>query len=273
MKNRIFYHALIAVFLLHSCTAKKTLGSKVTMLTNKGKIVVKLYSETPKHKENFVKLVNEGFYNGVLFHRVIHDFMIQAGDPKSKSAKPEDLLGAGDVGYTIPSEFNSTKFYHKKGALSAARKGDEVNPNKESSGCQFYIVEGRKYSDVELDNIDKVRQHKLENKLLQDALFPKKDLIAKLMKLRNQAALDKLRDSALISIRQKMQTNTEYKLTQQQREDYKKLGGTPYLDGEYTVFGEVEEGIDVVESISKTATSSNDRPVEDVKIIRAFSHN
>ncbi len=126
----------------------------VKIETTMGDITVKLYDETPKHKENFIKLVKEGVYDSTLFHRVIKNFMIQAGDPTSKTASATDTLGSGDVGYTIPAEFNP-KFFHKRGVLAAARQGDDVNPNKESSGCQFYIVTGRKFSEAQMINMEK----------------------------------------------------------------------------------------------------------------------
>ncbi|HQV00025.1 MAG TPA: peptidylprolyl isomerase [Bacteroidia bacterium] len=183
----------------------------VQITTDYGTIKLKLYNETPKHRDNFLKLAKEGFYDGLLFHRVIKDFMIQGGDPNSKNAKPDAMLGSGDVGYTIPAEFNP-KFIHKKGALCAART---ENPEKASSGCQFYIVQGKKCTDAELDRYD---------------------------------------------------SNRTVKFTTEQRNAYKTLGGTPFLDMNYTVYGEVISGLDVIDKIAAVKTASADRPATDVKM-------
>lgn len=166
-----------------------------------------LYNETPKHRDNFVKLAKEGFYNGTLFHRVIPGFMIQGGDPSSKTAKPGQQLGGGDLGYTVPAEFNPA-FIHKKGALAAARTGDNVNPQKASSASQFYIVEGQK-----------------------------------------QAA-DKL----------------PAKYTDAQKKIYETVGGVPFLDGQYTVYGEITEGLDIIDKIANVERDQSDRPKKDVKM-------
>ena len=202
--------------------------SKVRIETSQGIIVVKLYNETPLHRDNFVKLVKERFYDGVLFHRVIADFMIQGGDPDSKTAKPNASLGNGDVGYTIPAEFKTPAIYHKKGALAAAREGDGVNPQKASSGCQFYIVEGKTFTDAELSTMEAGKIARYGINSLNDSTF---------------------------------------RFSAEARAVYRTRGGTPHLDGNYTVFGEVTEGIDVVEKISKVKTNASDRPVEDVRVI------
>ena len=202
--------------------------SKVQIETTQGVIVVKLYNETPLHRDNFVKLVKERFYDGVLFHRVIADFMIQGGDPDSKTAKPNASLGNGDVGYTIPAEFKTFDIYHKKGALAAAREGDGVNPQKASSGCQFYIVEGKTFTDAELITMEAGKIARYGINSLNDSTF---------------------------------------RFSAEARAVYRTRGGTPHLDGNYTVFGEVTEGIDVVEKISKVKTNASDRPVEDVRVI------
>ena len=202
--------------------------SKVQIETTQGVIVVKLYNETPLHRDNFVNLVRERLYDGVLFHRVIADFMIQGGDPDSKTAKPNASLGNGDVGYTIPAEFKTPAIYHKKGALAAAREGDGVNPQKASSGCQFYIVEGKTFTDAELSTMEAGKIARYGINSLNDSTF---------------------------------------RFSAEARAVYRTRGGTPHLDGNYTVFGEVTEGIDVVEKISKVKTNASDRPVEDVRVI------
>ena len=185
---------------------------KVKISTKYGDMIVELYNGTPLHRDNFIKLVKEGYYDGTLFHRVIKDFMIQGGDPDSKNAKPGQRLGMGGPGYTIPAEIKP-EYYHKKGAVAAARKGDQMNPEKRSSGSQFYIVEGKKYTPVELNNMAK----------------------------RNDAHY-----------------------TAEQIHTYQTVGGTPFLDNEYTVFGQVVEGLDVIDKIASVKTGAGNRPVEDI---------
>lgn len=272
MKKHFITNILFIVALLimaESCSTQKELEPKVRLETSYGDIVVKLYPETPLHRDNFMKLVDDGFYDGVLFHRVIAEFMIQTGDPDSKKAKPGQSLGTGDVGYTIPAEFVYPKYYHKKGALAAARQGDQVNPKKESSGCQFYIVEGRKFSDDELNMMERNMIRRAESNLFQAKSQNRQEEIKRYRLEKNQEKLDALRDSILAEVHKEMADSSAYKFTAQQRDDYKTIGGTPHLDGEYTVFGEVIEGLDVVEKISKTKTANMDRPTEDIKIIKA----
>ena len=260
---------LLAILSFSESCAKKSNETLVRFETPFGNITLKLYPETIKHKENFLKLVNSGFYNGVLFHRVIANFMIQAGDPDSKTAKSDVFLGSGDVGYTIPAEFIYPKYYHKHGALAAAREGDQVNPQKASSGCQFYIVQGKTFTDTPLDSIERVKEQKLEVKLFQEILEKKQDEVKKYRMEKSQPKLDVLRDSILAVVHVEMKKHPTYKFTAQQRTDYKTIGGTPHLDGNYTVFGEVVEGLEIVERISKTKTGMHDRPIEDIKVIKA----
>jgi len=269
MKKSILLILTTILFMSESCATSKVSSSIVRLETTYGNITVKLYPETTKHRENFLKLVNEGFYNGVLFHRVIADFMVQTGDPDSKKANPEASLGSGNVGYTIPAEFIYPKYYHKRGALSAARQGDQTNPLKASSGCHFYIVQGRTFTDAELNNMEKNNEQKLEAKLFQEVVNTKQEEVKKYRLERSQVKLDALRDSILAEVKVTIEKNPSYKFTEQQRTDYKTLGGTPHLDGDYTVFGEVIEGLDIVEKISKTKTGLNDRPVEDIKVLKA----
>jgi cyclophilin family peptidyl-prolyl cis-trans isomerase len=207
------------VFLLYLVIFSTTLFAQkeskkdylITIETDYGTMIAILYDETPLHKKNFVHLADSGFYNGTLFHRVIPDFMIQGGDPKSKKAEPGAFLGNGDVGYTIPAEFNE-KLFHKKGVIAAAR---DNNPQKASSGCQFYIVEGKAFTDDEL-----------QMQIMRAARKP----------------------------------------TEQQKQAYKTIGGTPHLDGNYTVFGEVIKGLDVIDAISKQDRDRNERPLKDIKM-------
>ena len=269
MRKSVFVILATIFILSESCAEKKETGKIVRLETTYGNITLKLYPETTKHLDNFVKLVDQGFYDGVLFHRVIADFMIQAGDPNSKSAKTGISLGSGDVGYTIPAEFIYPKYYHKRGSLAAARQSDNSNPLKASSGCQFYIVEGKTFTDIELDSIEQNNKRGLEVKLFQNIVKTKQAEVSKFRLERNQAKLNTLRDSILVVAQTQIQKNPSYKFTPQQRNDYKNIGGTPHLDGEYTVFGEVIEGIDIVDKISKTKTDRNNRPLEDIKVIKA----
>jgi cyclophilin family peptidyl-prolyl cis-trans isomerase len=269
MRKSIFIIIISILIVSDSCAKKNNADTVVSMETTYGNITVKLYPETIKHHDNFVKLVNEGFYNGVSFHRVIANFMIQAGDPESKIAKSGVTLGSGDVGYTIPAEFIYPRYYHKRGALCAARQGDDTNPMKASSGCQFYLVVGKVFSESALDSIERSKKLKLEHKLFQDFAKLKEDEVNRYRLQHNQAKLNELRDSILMVVDAEVKKNSTYKFTEQQRNDYKTLGGTPHLDGEYTVFGEVTEGLDIVEKISKARTDRTDRPVVDIKVIKA----
>ena len=213
MKNvqRPMVRLMAGILFLTTIITMAQAQTKVRIETPYGDMVVKLYDETPKHRDNFIKLVKEGFYDNLLFHRVIENFMIQGGDPDSKGAPAGKMLGMGDVGYTVPAEFVKG-LYHKKGALSAARQGDAVNPAKASSGCQFYIVQGQVYPQEMF------------------AMFESRGL----------------------------------KLNEEQKQLYGTVGGTPHLDGDYTVFGEVIEGLDVIDKIAAVQTDRADRPVEDV---------
>jgi cyclophilin family peptidyl-prolyl cis-trans isomerase len=269
MKRNLLLIFITIIFMSFSCASSSETASVVSLQTSYGKITVKLYPETIKHKENFLKLVNKGFYNGLLFHRVIADFMIQSGDPNSIKAQNGSSLGSGDVGYTIPAEFIYPQYYHKRGALCAARQGDQTNPLKASSGCQFYIVQGRVFTEIELNELEKNGAQKIEAKLFQEIVNTKQEEIKKIRAEHSQVKLDVLRDSILAEVSKKMKTITSFKFTDKQRLDYKTIGGTPHLDGSYTVFGEVIEGLDIVENISKTTTGSSDRPIEDIKILKA----
>ena len=184
----------------------------VRIKTPYGDMLVELYDETPKHRDNFISLVEKGYYNGLLFHRVMRNFMIQGGDPDSRNAAKGQMLGSGGPGYTIPAEFNPN-LIHLKGAVAAARRGDQVNPQRASSGSQFYIVQGRTFSDAELDKIEH---------------------------------------------------DNHMKYTPEQREAYKTIGGTPFLDGQYTVFGKVTEGLEVIDKIAAQPTDRANRPLEDI---------
>lgn len=216
--KKLLYPAFLAF--LVSCSITKNAGKNnlpdhfVKIETDSGTMIARLSYKTPLTTKNFLKLVKEHFYDGLLFHRVIPDFMIQAGDPASKNAKPGQVLGEGGLKYTIPAEFDSSLF-HKKGALAMAREGDEVNPQKASSSTQFYIVEGRTFTDGEMDKIE-----------------------------------------ARFTI----------KIPEDHRKVYRTLGGAPFLDGNYTVFGQVIDGLDVIDKIAQAPKDSNNRPLNDIRM-------
>lgn len=241
----------------------------VKIETTAGDIKVKLYNETPKHRDNFIKLVKDGMYEGTLFHRVIKDFMIQAGDPDSKNAPKGKMLGAGDVGYTIPAEFVYPKFFHKKGALSAARQGDNVNPKKESSGCQFYIVTGKVYNDSTLLSMESQMNENKINVIFNTLAQKHMKEIYKMRKANDENGLYDLQEKLFAEAQEMAAKQPDFHFTPEQIEAYTTVGGTPHLDGEYTVFGEVVEGMDVVDKIQQVKTDRSDRPEEDVKIIKA----
>lgn len=240
----------------------------VELKTTLGDIKILLYGDTPRHLDNFVHLVDSGFYEGVLFHRVINDFMIQTGDPDSKNAPTGKMLGMGDPGYNIDAEFVYPKHFHKRGALAAAREGDAVNPTKQSSGSQFYIVTGTVFNDSQLDQMNARKVQQQRQAVFNKLALENRDTIMALRKERNQVALQELQDK-LIKETDSIVKAAPDTLTAEQRQVYSTVGGTPHLDGSYTVFGEVISGMDVVDKIQKVETDRNDRPVEDVKIISA----
>lgn len=275
MKKLSILFTLMA-YCLMACTGgqKKTTDMEtgnetlVRLETTMGNITVKLYNETPKHRDNFIKLTKEGTYDSTLFHRVIKNFMIQAGDPQSKTATDTTTLGNGDVGYTLPAEFNP-KFFHKKGALAAARLGDEVNPNKESSGCQFYIVTGRKFSEAQMISMEnQLNDARLETVFNELARKHMKE-IYKMRKAGDNDGLLELQDSLEAQARGIVAKEPALKFSREQIAAYTTVGGAPHLDGAYTVFGEVTEGMEVIDKIQAVKTNRADRPETDVRILKA----
>ena len=240
----------------------------VKLETTMGNITVALYNETPKHRDNFIKLVKEGVYDSTLFHRVIKQFMIQAGDPDSKNASDTAMLGSGDVGYTIPAEFNP-KFFHKKGVLAAARQGDDVNPEKASSGCQFYIVTGRKFTEPQLLGMENKINEQREEALFDSLARQHMKEIYKMRKAGDNAGLLELQDTLEAQARELADKEEKFRFTPEQIKAYSTVGGAPHLDGSYTVFGEVTEGMEVVENIEIAKTNRADRPVENIRILKA----
>jgi len=212
MKRVLLFILLVSSI---SVFAAKPKNQYVRIKTQYGECIIRLYNETPLHRDNFLKLTKKGYYNGTLFHRVIKSFMIQGGDPDSKNAKPDSLLGEGGPKYTIPAEFRDSLF-HKKGALAAAREGDLVNPEKASSGSQFYLVQGKVFTDEQLNLLEEKR--------------------------------------------------LKFKIPEWQRQVYKTIGGVPHLDRNYTVYGEIVVGLELVDRIAGMETDKNDRPKQDVKM-------
>ncbi|MDP4276315.1 MAG: peptidylprolyl isomerase [Bacteroidota bacterium] len=237
----------------------------VLIETSMGNIKIRLYDETPKHRDNFLKLVNEHYYDSLSFHRVIKDFMIQGGDPDSKGAPANKQLGAGGPGYEIPAEIVYPQLFHKRGALSAARTGDQVNPERKSSGSQFYIVWGQVYSEAQLKNMEQQKAQQAMQAYFNQLATTRKETIQTLYKNKDQAGLDALqKELAALTQAEFAKHPNKGQFTPEQKAAYSTVGGTPFLDGDYTVFGEVIEGLDVVEKIQSCKTNSSDRPLSDI---------
>lgn len=235
----------------------------VKISTTLGDITVRLYDETPLHRDNFLKLAKEGFYDGTLFHRVIKNFMIQGGDPESKGAPKGKSLGSGDLGYTIEAEFKP-ELIHKRGALSAARLGDEVNPEQRSSASQFYIVWGQTYNESQLGQLQRQMKMQAEQQVFNSLVGKYRAQILEMRRNRDQAALMALQEQLTKETEKTVREKNLGKLTDEQKSIYSTIGGTPFLDGQYTVFGEVIEGLEVVDKIQSVATDPADRPEQDI---------
>ncbi|KGF39255.1 peptidylprolyl isomerase [Prevotella denticola DNF00960] len=242
------------------------MATRLKIKTTEGDIVIRLYDETPRHRDNFLKLAKNGYFNGTLFHRVIKDFMIQGGDPDSKNAPKGKILGTGGPDYTIPAEFVYPRYFHKRGALSAARTGDEVNPDRESSGSQFYIVWGKIYKPAELKQMERQMAMQQEQEVFNLLAKEHREEIMEFRRKRDQAGLQTLQEQLIEETKKICRQKGKPTFTTEQTEAYTTVGGTPFLDNQYTVFGEVEEGINVVERIQNRKTDRNDRPTEDVKM-------
>jgi len=265
MKNTFIIAFLAVLFVACSSKPKETL---VSITTPYGNIVVKLYDSTAKHKDNFIKLTSKGYFNGTLFHRVIRNFMIQGGDPTSRNAKPGVLLGDGDTTYTIPFEYVPS-YLHKRGAFAAARESDDVNPSKASSASQFYIVQGKVFTNDELDAVELKVERRTKQYIMMD-LMKKEGKEAELKAFRQM--VDQ-RDTANIrlvvdkyhnAVEAQYLRTKPFKITDEQRRVYTTIGGTPHLDGAYTVFGEVVSGMEVVDKIAAVKTDTNNRPLTDI---------
>lgn len=237
--------------------------AKVKISTTLGDIIVRLYDETPLHRDNFLKLAKEGYYNGTIFHRVIKDFMIQGGDPNSKDPQPGAQYGTGGPDYTIEAEIKP-ELIHKRGALAAARQGDEVNPERRSSGSQFYIVWGKTYTQGQMGQLAKQMDMQAQQAIFNKLVAEHRSQIMQLRRDRDREGLMELQNELESQTYAMFKSQGKKGLSDAQKEAYSTVGGTPHLDGQYTVFGEVEEGLDIVEKIQNTATMPGDRPKDDI---------
>lgn len=276
MKSILFLLAALLVMPASHLQAQTAKGKICEIQTEYGNLKVLLYDETPQHRDNFIKLAESGFYNGCTFHRVIKDFMIQGGDPNSKIADYTGPLGTTGPGYNLPAEIKRG-FYHKKGALAAARQGDQANPMRESSGSQFYIVQGKPYSDADLDRVeDQIRQDEQRQLAmkLQGAFTERPE--NQWLKTMSPEAFQKLQQEHPDSLQQvnqrfeqfiraEYEKTTPFEYTEAQRAEYKTKGGTPFLDNQYTVFGEVLEGMEVIDKLAAVETGEGDLPKKPLK--------
>lgn len=270
MIRKLFFIIPFVALLVTSCAQKKTKDTEylITINTSEGVMVAILYDETPKHKENFIKLAKEHYFDSTVFHRVIEGFMIQGGDPNSKRAKPDQRLGSDGPGYTLEAEFNP-KFIHEKGTIAAARMVDERNPTKASNGSQFYIVHGRVIPEGDFDDL-KINQNALGQAFRQFATNPA-----------NKPVIDSLRDlynandvqshqRKVISLIPRIEKETGLKIMKdfspEQIQTYSTIGGAPHLDGEYTIFGKVIKGLDVVDKIARLPKDEYERPIDNVRM-------
>lgn len=264
---------LIGIFILLCSslqfTDAQTKYPNIVISTNFGDMKVMLYDDTPNHSEHFLKLVKQGYFDGTLFHRVIKDFMIQGGAQDSKNAPAGASIGGGREDMEILPEFRPGHF-HKKGALAAPRRGNEENPQKKSDASQFYIVDGKTYTQGRLDTLEMAVNVPIKNTIIKQHYNPHKDELARL-KTTDPSAFNALLDSVLQVVDSVYaQAPGKLKIAEEKREAYSSLGGVHTLDGEYTVFGEVIEGLDVIDKIADLETDERDRPKKDAKIIRAY---
>ena len=269
MKKRFLLLSFITMLIVSRCSQDNSTDYLITIKTNQGDMVAVLYDETPKHKANFIKLAKEHYFDSLLFHRVIEGFMIQGGDPDSKNAVSGQSLGMGGPGYTVDAEFNP-KFFHEKGALSAARLGDQQNPTKASSGSQFYVVQGQVTPAAELDalKIDQAALNAAFQQMLQNPAS--QSLVDSLNQIYMSGDMQGYQRK-IYSLVPRLEKQTGMKIYKDVSEEkikaYTTVGGAPHLDGDYTVFGKVISGLDVIDKIARVQKGSNDRPIEDIRMV------
>jgi peptidylprolyl isomerase len=261
--KKVFILFWLSLFGISCSPPKDKKNNYVLMKTTLGDITVRLYDETPIHRDNFIKLINQHIYDGISFHRVIKDFMIQSGDPETKvnyEKRSTDTLSS----YTIPAEFNPL-FFHKKGALAAARQGNDVNPEMRSSGTQFYIVQGIKYSEDELSQAEQSINNNIKQAMFIKMMKEGTDSV-KISGINLSEA--EIQEKASLRLFESLAVNGDYRISEEQRNTYKNIGGVPRLDGTYTVFGEVVAGLDIIDKIAMVETNENDKPITDIRIIK-----
>ena len=269
-KNKflVLFSTLLLTTLVLGSFVKKSDEVEVIMTTSKGELILKLYNQTPIHRDNFVKLINNQFYNGISFHRVIKNFMAQAGDPNSRDPEYAGSLGNNSEGETLPAEIFPSLF-HKKGALAAARMGDQVNPEKRSSGSQFYIVQGKKYNRNQLTQMEARINQQLEGNrvgiFLKDS--SNKAYMNRVKVCQQNGWMDSL-NMVISEIKNIVLKDVDkFTFSEEQLTAYETIGGTPFLDNGYTVFGEVVSGIDIIDSICTSPTLPGDKPQEPIIIL------
>lgn len=263
MKRILFSVTLVVMAQMLVFCQKQTY---VEIETTYGNIEIQLYDETPEHRDNFLKLAEEGFYDGTLFHRVIAEFMIQGGDPNSKGASPEARLGDGGPGYQLNAEIVYPKYFHKRGALSAARQGDQVNPEKKSSGSQFYIVQGKIFTNEELDQLEGMRGERQRQQIMMKYATPYRNELVGFQQANDRAGFEALMQQIEQEAAPELEAVEAFVIPEEHRQVYTTLGGVPHLDNDYTVFGEVVKGMDVIDSIAALEVNNMDRPLEDVVV-------
>lgn len=266
MKKLGLVVVIAGLFVNMSCgsTENNTKEKMVQIETEFGTIKVKLFDETPLHRDNFIKLTNEGFYTDLLFHRVIKGFMVQGGDPDSKNAEPGKMLGSGDLGYTIPAEINP-KFFHRRGIFAAARKGDQVNPEKRSSASQFYILQGKVFRLGELDSLQTKMEESRKNTMMQVRVKAVEPELNKLGAAGKQVELMAIINAIRDTVALEAAKLPPLQFSEEQKKAYTTVGGYPSLDNNYTIFGEVTEGMEVVDKIAQQPVNQSSRPQQDIK--------
>ncbi|HNX65525.1 MAG TPA: peptidylprolyl isomerase [Bacteroidales bacterium] len=261
MKQNILISIAVILF-LSACKSNVPKGTRAEIKTTAGTITIVLYDQTPVHRDNFIKLAQSGFYNGVSFHRVIREFMIQTGDVATNVSIPESEKSKYE--YYIPAEISDSLF-HKRGVIAAAREGDDVNPARNSSGTQFYIVQGKKYTDADFPKMEQRIEYNRKQyeyyKLLENER-------ARHKKAGDLVSDETIQQDAMTKYNDLTEKEGPYKLSKPRKDVYKTIGGTPFLDGSYTIFGEVLSGMDVVDAIASATTDMNDKPVKDIRILK-----
>lgn len=258
---------IVLILLATTMCSSKSEEPIVLIQTNMGDVRVKLYNETPIHRDNFIEKAKSGFFKDLTFHRVIKDFMIQGGDPNTRNEADTAILESKSLGDTIPAEFRFPQYFHKRGALAAARWGDAENPTKASDASQFYIVTGELRYKEKMDEIEKQRFERFKQGIYNTIQSANMDTIKALYKEGKRSAITEIREQWRTQAEQEAESRKgEVLYTEEQRELYKTIGGTPHLDGEYTVFGEVVEGMDIVDKIQNVETNQRDKPLKRVII-------